>query len=151
MVDRAFPVTASTHSPTDTQLLCDVASTYWVGNRSFKKLNYWLKSEAELGFNPNLLVCNPWIFSHYPHSVIKGHVHKLAHAPNLKSYIISNCPKYALNTGPVPLGEKKSQWGCAFGMMWTIYLVEPLRLSTLSWYPGSKPSIYLSHIKPLFF
>lgn len=24
--------------------------------------HYWLKSEAELGFNPNLLVYNPWIF-----------------------------------------------------------------------------------------
>lgn len=69
--------------------------------------HYWLKSEAELGFNPNLLVYNPWIFSSLSHSVIKGHVHKLAHVPNLKPHIISNCPKYTLNTGPVPLGEKK--------------------------------------------
>ena len=75
--------------------------------------HYWLKSEAELGFNPNLLVYNPWVFFFsLSHWVIKGHVHKLAHAPNLKSHIISSCPKYALNTGPVPLGEKKSVRMC---------------------------------------
>lgn len=95
-------------------------------------------------FNPDLPSLNP--FSSQSHTVIRAHAHKLVHVPNLKSSIISNCPKCTVNTGPVPL-EQKNQWGWGF-LVWCSKN-EPLRFSVWEGFLALH-HLFAHSIKPLF-